>query len=98
MQMQWTKQHSKNAVAAKAKLRIARAESEPEFVRSENVFATTRSNPDFIVRIESAGGERMQTSIHRLFGRVRTSDGQSARQFCRGLEQLFTKSASVNGR
>ena len=30
---------------------------------------------------------------HRFFGRVRTSDGQTAREFCRGLEQLLSKSA-----
>jgi len=42
---------------------------------------------------ESRRGERLQISVHRFMGRVQTSDGQSARQFCRGLEQLITKAA-----
>jgi hypothetical protein len=93
MQMRWTKRHSQNAVAAKARLRIQRALAEPEFAPSAKVFTPRRTKPDFIIRIESARGERMQVSVHRFFGRVRTSDGQSARQFCRGLEQLLVKSS-----
>lgn len=43
--------------------------------------------------LETASHKRRQSTIYRLGGKVRTSDGQSARQFCRGLEQLLTKSA-----
>jgi hypothetical protein len=93
MQMTWTKQHSRNAVAAKARLRIERAEAEPAHEPRRRVFTPRRGKPDFIVRIESARGERLQISVHRFMGRVRTSTSQSARQFCRGLEQLLTKSA-----
>jgi hypothetical protein len=57
------------------------------------VFRPRKLKPDFIIRIESARGERVQVSVNRFWGRVRTSDGQSARQFCRGLEQLLVKSA-----
>ena len=52
-----------------------------------------RVKADFIIRIESRRGERVQVAVHRFMGLVRTGDGQSARQFCRGLEQLLTKSA-----
>lgn len=57
------------------------------------VFRNRKSRPDFVVRIESAQGERVQVSIFRFMGHVRTSDGQSARQFCRGLEHLLSKSS-----
>jgi hypothetical protein len=91
--MTWTKKHSQNAVAAKERLRMERAEAEPQIEPPRKVRLPRRAKPDFIIRIESARGERMQVAVHRFFGRVRTSDGQSARQFCRGLEQLLTKSA-----
>lgn len=93
MQMRWTKRHSQNAVAARSRLRIARATAPPDFKPARNVFTPRRPKPDFIIRIESRRGERLQVSVNRFMGRVRTSDGQSARQFCRGLEQLLTKSA-----
>lgn len=80
------------AVAAREARRIERASNPP--VESRRYVPRPRpAKPDFIVRIESARGERMQISINRFMGLVRTSDGQSVRQFCRGLEHLFTKSA-----
>lgn len=91
--MRWNKKHSQNAVAAKERLRLERALAEPDYNPPRKVRLPRKAKPDFIIRIESARGERMQIAIHRFFGRVRTSDGQSARQFCRGLEQLLTKSA-----
>jgi len=91
--MRWTKQHSRNAVAAKEWLRIERANADPVIEPTRKIRIPRKSRADFIIRIESARGERMQVAVHRFFGRVRTSDGQSARQFCRGLEQLLTKSA-----
>lgn len=72
---------------------MERALAEPQTEAHHRVFAPRKPKPDFIIRIESAKGERIQVSINRFFGRVRTSDGQSARQFCRGLEQLITKAA-----
>jgi hypothetical protein len=72
---------------------MERAEAEPDIEPPRKVRLPRKAKPDFIIRIESARGERMQIAVHRFFGRVRTSDGQSARQFCRGLEQLLTKSA-----
>ena len=92
MQTRWTKQHSRNAVAARKRKRIERA-TNPPAAEPRRYVPRPRTRPDFIIRIESRHGERLQVAIHRLFGRVRTSDGQSARQFCRGLEQLLTKSA-----
>ena len=91
--MRWTKRHSKNAVEAKARIRIDRALAEPDIEPASKLRLPRKAKPDFIIRIESARGERVQVSISRFLGRVRTSDGQSARQFCRGLEQLLTKSA-----
>jgi hypothetical protein len=90
--MRWTKQHSKNAVAAKERIRMERALAEPEIEPTRKLRMVRKARPDFIIRIESARGERLQVAIHRFFGRVRTSDGQSAREFCRGLEHLLTKS------
>jgi hypothetical protein len=72
---------------------MERAQAEPKVETPRRVFYPRRSKPDFIIRIESRRGERMQVSVNRFLGRVQTSDGQSARQFCRGLEQLLTKSA-----
>ena len=57
----------------------------------EKSFKPRKPKPDFIVRIETKSGERLQVSIYRFMGRVRTSDGHSAREFCRGLEHLLTK-------
>lgn len=91
--MKWTKRHSKNAVAAKAIKRMSRAEPSLDQSGPKKIFVPRRHKPDFIVRIESRSGERIQISVYRFLGRVRTSDGKSARQLCRGLEQLFTKSA-----
>mgnify|MGYP006289378765 FL=1 len=91
--MIWTHKHSRNAVAAKQRRRIERALAEPDVEIPQNVFKPRKAKPDFIVRVEDRFGERVQVSITRFMGHVRTSEGQSARQFCRGLEQLITKSA-----
>ena len=94
--MRWNKRHSQNAVAAKARKRMERsleAAAREDARPTGKVQATRAAKPAFTIRIESDRGERMQVAVHRQFGRVRTSDGQSARQFCRGLEQLLTKSA-----
>ena len=90
----WNKRDARLAVAARERNRMARATAAVADVPMDRCTSKIKAaKPDFVVRIESARGERMQVSIHRLFGRVQTSDGQSARQFCRGLEHLFTKSA-----
>lgn len=90
--MQWTKRHSRNAVAAKARLRQARAQA--EYPSDRIKCAVPRPmKADFIIRIEDRFGERLQVSVFRCMGRVHVSGGGSVRQLCRGLEQLFTKSA-----
>lgn len=91
--MRWTKLHSQNAVAAKAFLRIARATAAPAVKDRRYLPKPRRPAADFIITIKSKRGERVQVSIYRWRGSVRTREGQSARQFCRGLEQLLTKSA-----
>jgi hypothetical protein len=88
----WTKQHSKNAVAAKNRKRIERANAEPAIDR-RRIASPRKAKADFIIRIEDRFGERVQVSAFRFMGRVHLSTGQSVRQFCRGLEQLLAKSA-----
>ena len=93
--MRWTKRHIQNAVAAKERKRIERANS-PNVVDLENgstVSLKRRVKPDLILRLEDRFGERVQISVWRIFGKVHTSTGQSARQLYRGLEHLITKSA-----
>lgn len=87
----WNKRDAQLAVAARERLRIQRAEHPTAEPR--RYVPRPRTRADFIIHITSRRGERLQVAVHRLFGRVRTSDGQSAREFCRGLEQLLTKSA-----
>ncbi len=88
--MLWTKQHSQNAVAAKARKRMA----EPVIDESTGTpYKPRKAKPDFIIRIEDRFGERIQMTINRYNGKVITSTGQSARQLCRGIKQLITKAA-----
>jgi hypothetical protein len=95
--MKWTKRHSQNAVAAKARLRITRSQCLPDalgsLVFAAKVVRPRQAKADFILRIEDRFGERLQISIHRFMGRVHIQGGLSVRQLCRGLEQLLTKSA-----
>lgn len=94
--MRWTKKHSRNAVAARERKRIERATAEPVWEKPRRVFTPRPGKPDFILRIESKRGERMQISVRRYHGRVLISDGiKSVRQLCRGLELLLTQSASM---
>ena len=90
--MRWTKRHSQNAVAARARKRIGRVNAEPVLDR-RRVPAPRQPKADFIIRIQDRFGERIQVSVTRIYGKVVTSTGQSARQLCRGIEQLLTKSA-----
>lgn len=87
-----TKEHSKNSVEAKRRLRIARANAEWN-EPSIKCKIPRKPKPDFIIRIESARGERMSVSINRFMGKVFVSTGQSLREFTRGLEFLVRKSA-----
>lgn len=88
----WTKRHSRNAVAAKARLRIARATTEPE-LPSGKFPIPRRPAADFIITIKSKRGERLQVSVWRYYNKVILSEGiTSVRQLCRGIEHLLTKS------
>lgn len=91
--MRWTKDKSRRAVEAKARLRMARAAAEPSDLYPNRVKLPRFCAPDFTIRIESARGERICFKIRRFNGRVFINHGQSVRQFCRGLEHLITKSA-----
>jgi hypothetical protein len=88
--MIWTKQHSRNAVAARARLRIERAQNQPDLMPPGKVPVPRRPKPDFIIRIESKSGERVQLSLIRFGKRFLTRDGfRSARQISRGIELLI---------
>lgn len=92
--MRWTKEKSRNAVAKKERLRIARATADLPDEPVTNSYKLPRiGKPDFTIRIESARGERVCYKIRRVLGKVLIGDGLSVRQFCRGLEHLITKSA-----
>ena len=73
---------------------MARATAEPVLEKPGRVFRPRLGKPDFILRIESKRGERLQFSVRRYHGRVFISGGiKSVRQLCRGIELLITKSA-----
>lgn len=91
--MRWTKEKSRNAVAKKERLRIARATADLPDEPFRKVTLPRIGKPDFTIRIESARGERVCYKIRRVLGKVLIGDGLSVRQFCRGLEHLITKSA-----
>lgn len=87
-----TKKHALNVIAKRRRLMIEREGA--EMVEPETkVRIPRKSKPDFIVRIESGRGERVQVSFRRFMGKVFNSENTSVRQFCRGLENLITKSA-----
>ena len=90
--MTWTKKHSKNAVAAKERKRLERANADVIDFAYRGP-SPRKAKADFIFRIEDRFGERIQVSAFRFMGRVHLSTGQSVRSFCRGLEHLLTKSA-----
>lgn len=91
--MKWTRTRSLRAHAAKERLRIQRAESEPE-IDCVKCPVPRKPAADFTIQIRSRTGERIQVSIWRFYNRCVISDGiKSVRQLCRGLEQLITKSA-----
>ena len=95
--MRWTKQHSKNAVAAKARLRRERFEAaaaalnhELREFRAHAAPPHFRAEPDFKITIEARGGERTRIFITRIGKKFLTTDGfKSARQIARGIEMLL---------
>jgi hypothetical protein len=92
MQRPRNKAEAMRWVAAKERKRIEQANAEPVFDR-RRVPVPRKHKPDFIIRIEDRFGERVQITVNRYYNRVLISNGQSARQLCRGIEQLITKSA-----
>lgn len=91
--MKWTRERSIRANAAKERLRIQRAQTEPEIDRVQCPIPR-KPAADFIVTVKSKTGERVQVSVWRFYNRCVISGGiKSVRQLCRGLEQLITKSA-----
>ncbi len=92
-QVYWTKQHSRNAVAAKGRLRMTREEPEEE-VRPARSPRPRAARADFKINVQSKRGERLQISVWRIGKSIFTNCGaNSARQLCRGLELLITQSS-----
>lgn len=88
--MRWTKQHSKNAVAAKQRLRILRAQQEPEPQPDWKMPKMLRHVPDFTINIRTRRGDRCQITATRWGRQLITSDGiKSARQVARGIEMML---------
>ena len=88
--MRWTKQHSKNAVAAKERLRQQRDAApwteEPRYVAPK----LGRFVPDFTINIRTRRGDRMQITATRYGKQMLTGEGiKSVRQITRGIEALL---------
>lgn len=87
--MKWTKAHSRNAVAKRARLRIARALVPPVVELSRRVPAP-RPVPDFTINIRSRSGDRVQITATRWGRQLITGEGiTSARRLTRGMEMLL---------
>ena len=87
--MAWTKQHSQNAVAAKARRRAERAQFEPEHYSGE-VFRPQKPVSDFIITVRHKSGERIQLSAIRYGKQFITNEGiKSARDIGRGIELIL---------
>lgn len=88
--MRWTKQHSQNAVAAKHRLRIIRAQQEPEPETNWSAPKLTRHVPDFTINIRTRRGDRCQITATRFGKQLITGDGiKSVRQVARGIEMML---------
>lgn len=87
MQMIRGKRHSRNAVAARARRRLAAAGALDE---RPGAAIVRRVGPDFVISIRSRSGERAQISATR-FGRLFiTGEGlRSARSIARGIELML---------
>lgn len=86
--MNWTKRHSQNAVAAKARQRKLRAEA--KLTAHAGYVPHPRPTADFVITIRARTGERTQISATRWQQQFLTGDGiKSARQISRGIEMLL---------
>ena len=87
--MTWTKAHSKNAVAAKARKRLAAVE-QLGFEEQGGRVRLPRLAADFTINIRARSGGRVQISVTRLGKRFLTAQGvRSARQISRAIEVLL---------
>lgn len=71
------KRDAQLAVAARERLRIERAENPPPEPQRRYV-PRPRAKADFIIRVESARGERLQVAVHRFMGRAGVLSGNRA--------------------
>ena len=89
-----TQRHSRNAVAAKARLRLQRGAAGVEDSPRGRVFTPRPTPPDFVINIRARRGDRLQISVWRGPGGLLTADGPtSARKLARGLEALLREAA-----
>jgi hypothetical protein len=88
-QMTWIKQHSQNAVAKRARLRIERANAELDF-SPVKIKSPGKLVPDFTINIRSRSGERVQITATKWGKQFITGDGvKSARSISRGIEAML---------
>lgn len=90
--MYWTKQHSHNAVAAKARLRIQRAEAVPTFDRRKVRVPRGRARFRFSIRDDKIG-DSLTLSLAELPWRGRFVDAAgnetSTAKLCRLLREIL---------
>ena len=87
--MRFTKKKSKRFLAAKARIRLARAMS-PLDVKPVKCSLPRKPRADFKITIEARTGERVQLSLIRYNKTFITEGGfRSARQIAAGIEQLI---------
>lgn len=71
---------------------MARAQCLPDEIGK--ALKPPRAQAEFVIRLQDRFGERLQFSVCKdAWGRRRVHGFKSVRAFCRGLEQLLTKSA-----
>ena len=88
--MRWTKQHSKNAVASKERLRQQRSTASwPDKPRYKEA-KLGRFIPDFTINIRTRRGDRLKITATRYGKQMLTGEGiKSVRQITRGIEALL---------
>lgn len=91
--MKWTKRHSRNAIAAKSKLRLQRAKEDYNYEPQLGV-KPPKLIPDFTINIRTRKGDRLKITATRWHKQFITGDGiKSARQITRGIEVLIRNMA-----
>jgi hypothetical protein len=92
--MRWTKQHSLNAVAARERRRIERANAQWPDEPKWEAPKPGKFAPDFTINIRAKSGDRVQLTASRFGKSFLTGEGiRSAREISRGIEVLIREMA-----